>query len=254
MRTWRQRRRHSQLSLAVEAEISQRHLSFLETGRALPSRDMVVRLAEYLDVPLAARNAILLAAGHAPIYSEHQPGSAGSLHVMAMVEQIVQASHPNPALAIDHRWTMITANNAVDVLTRGVAEHLLEGSVNVLRLGLHPQGLAPRIRNFGAWRDHVLARLARDIDVSADSALMELRRELMSYPGVTDKSGRDQTEGADLIAVPLMLDSEEGVLSFISTTTVFGTATDVTLAGVAIESFYPADPETAAALARLMAG
>ncbi|MBB4065984.1 helix-turn-helix domain-containing protein [Gellertiella hungarica] len=252
LRTWRQRRRFSQLALASEAEISQRHLSFLESGRSRPSRDMVLRLAEYLNVPLEERNAMLRAAGFAPVYLERALSAPELQSAMSVVRRILEATEPHPALAVDRNWTLLSANAAVGMLTRGAAAHLLEGPVNVLRLSLHPEGLAPRILNYREWRDHILARLSHDIEVRADGALARLRAELAAYP-VPDHSAPRRPgplTGQD-IAIPLRIASPAGPLEFLSTTTVFGTAEDITLAGVVIESFYPANPETAAAMQAL---
>lgn len=250
LRSWRQRRRRSQLDLALDAEISQRHLSFVESGRALPSRDMVLRLAETLDVPLRDRNTLLLAAGFAPAYGQRSlddPALAGAL---AVVETIIHAHAPNPALAIDRHWTMLTANAAISALLTGVTDPtLLQPPVNVLRLSLHPGGLAPAILNLRVWRAHLLVRLRRDALATGDPVLLEMLRELSAWP---DGMELDAHPGTG-VAVPLELRTAVGPLSLISTTTVFGTPTEVTLAELAIEAFYPADPATAVRLAELQA-
>jgi transcriptional regulator with XRE-family HTH domain len=254
LRDWRQRRRLSQLALAVDAEISQRHLSFLESGRSQPSREMVLHLAERLSVPLRERNMILATAGFAPIYRERPLGSPELGAARDAIERILKGHEPHPALAVDRNWTMLSTNRAVNVLTAGVAGHLLEGEVNVLRLSLHPEGLARRIVNFREWRAHILTRLAHEIDVSANPRTMALLEELKSYlvPGHAMPGRGTPLSGAD-IAVPLTLESQEGRLSFISTTTVFGTAVDVTLSEVTIEAFFPADAETSKAMEKLVA-
>lgn len=254
MRDWRQRRRLSQLALAVDTEISQRHLSFLESGRAQPSRDMVLRLTEQLSVPLRERNVILAAAGFAPIYRERPLDAPELSAARAAVERILHGHEPHPALAVDRLWTLLSANKAVGVLLAGVAGHLLAGEINVLRLSMHPEGLAPRIVNFREWRAHVLARLAHEIEISADVRLAALLDELKSYPvppHALSTSGNAAATGG--IAIPLILSTDEGRLSFISTTTVFGTAVDVTLSEVTIETFFPADDETAKAMTKLLA-
>jgi transcriptional regulator with XRE-family HTH domain len=254
LRDWRQRRRLSQLALAVDAEISQRHLSFLESGRSQPSRDMVLRLTERLSVPLRERNMILTAAGFAPIYRERPLDAPELGAARAAIDQILQGHVPHPALAVDRNWTLLSANKAVSVLMTGVADHLVAGEINVLRLSLHPEGLASRILNFREWRAHVLARLAHEIDVSAAPRLVALLEELKSYlapPYAVSTHAAPVVEGA--IVVPLTLSSDEGPLSFISTTTVFGTAIDVTLSEVTIETFFPANPETASSMAKLIA-
>ncbi|WP_299364218.1 helix-turn-helix transcriptional regulator [uncultured Paracoccus sp.] len=247
LRGWRERRRHSQLSLASEAEISQRHLSFLESGRSSPSREMILRLAETLRLPLRDRNELLLAAGFAPAHGEATLQGPDMAEARAAIDAILAGHAPHPALAVDRGWTILKANAAVAVLTEGAAPHLLEGQVNALRLSLHPEGVAPRIVNYGEWRAHVLSRLANDIDLSSDARLIALRDELKGYPAPPGAAGWPGTT-APSVAVPLVLRSNLGRLSFLSTTTVFGTAVDITLAGIAIESFFPADAATAAAM------
>jgi transcriptional regulator with XRE-family HTH domain len=243
---WRRRRRLSQLDLAGDAEISARHLSFIETGRAKPSRSMLLRLAETLDIPLRERNAWLLAAGFAPTYPEHALDSEALRPALDMVETLLAAHLPFPALAIDRHWTLICANAAIAPLLAGIAPPLLEPPVNVLRLSLHPQGLAPRIANLFEWKDHLLHRLARQIADTADPILADLAEELRRYPAGTPSP----THPASAIAVPLQLRSEHGMLSFLSTTMVFGTPLDVTVSELAIETFLPADAATAAALGK----
>src|SRR5690606_25481493 len=240
LREWRRRRRLSQLELATETEISQRHLSFVESGRAVPSREMVLRLAEQLGVPLRERNALLVAAGYAPLYGERKLGDPGFAAARGAVEAILAGHEPYPALAVDRHWTLLLANKAVERLLVGVAGELLEPPVNVLRLSLHPNGLAPRIANYRDWRAHVLARLAQQIDQSADGVLIALLDELKSYPVPHDaKPPGPHDASLAGIAVPLELRSADGVLTFLSTTTVFGTPVDVTLAELAIESIFP---------------
>jgi transcriptional regulator with XRE-family HTH domain len=253
LRAWRQRRRLSQLDLALEAEISTKHLSFLETGRSVPSRDMVLRLAEHLGIPLRERNQLLLAAGYAPLFSQHAFGAPALAPARQAVERLLQAHEPYPALAIDRHWTLLAANRAVPPLLEGVAPNLLASPCNVLRLSLHPDGLAPRIANLSEWRGHLLDRLRRQIDQSGDPDLAALERELVALP-VPAGDGRPPPplDAAGLI-VPLRLRAGEVVLSFISTTTVFGTPVDVTLSELALETFFPADAATQAALTRLAA-
>jgi len=253
LRHWRSRRRMSQLALASDAEVSQRHLSFVESGRAAPSREMVLKLADRLSVPLRERNRLLLAAGYAPVYQDRALDDPGLEPALRAVELILKGHEPHPALAIDRHWTLIRANGALSPLLAGVAAALLRQPVNVLRLSLHPDGLAPRIRNFRHWRAHILARLSAQIDASGDTRLADLMEELRSYPvpaGAWPYRPGDRTDFAG-IAVPLELDNEAGTLSFLSTTTVFGTALDIGLAELAIESFFPADPFTAEAMRRL---
>lgn len=253
LKEWRRRRRLSQLDLASEAEISQRHLSFVESGRSTPSRDMVMRLAEHLSVPLRDRNALLITAGYAPDYQERPLDHPDLAAARSAVELILKGHEPHPALAIDRHWTLVSANRALAPLMADIADDLLLPPVNVLRLSLHPEGLAPRIRNFREWRAHVIGRLANQIDNSADPVLTRLLEELKSYPMPPQtrpyrSSGRAMLGG---IAVPLELTTEHGNLTFLSTTTIFGTALDISLSELAIESFFPADAFTAEAMRRL---
>jgi transcriptional regulator with XRE-family HTH domain len=247
LREWRLRRRMSQLDLACEADISTRHLSFLETGRSQPSRDMVLHLAERLDLPLRDRNAMLVAAGFAPIYSERRLDDPALNAARAAIDLVLAGHEPSPAIAIDRHWTLIASNNAARALMSSAAPALLTPPINVLRLSLHPDGLAPRILNTGEWCGHVLARLRRQIDMNADAVLMELLRELETYPAAS--ASRDESMPPGFV-VPLRMSVDDEALSFVSTTTVFGTPMDVTLAELAIESFFPADAATAAALRR----
>ncbi|MGH9903529.1 MAG: helix-turn-helix domain-containing protein [Pyrinomonadaceae bacterium] len=256
LREWRRRRRMSQLDLACEADISSRHLSFIETGRSLPSREMVMHLAERLAMPLRERNVLMVAAGYAPVFPERPLGDP-ALHVAREAIALVLAGHePYPALAIDRHWTLAASNDAAARLLAGVEPALLRPPVNVLRLSLHPSGVAPRIANFAEWRAHLLARLRQQIELTADPALAELLRELCDYPAPAEAGpGKFSPirESAGVV-VPLRLVTDGGTLSFISTTTVFGTPVDVTLSELAIESFFPADPATAEALRHLAGG
>ena len=245
LREWRRRRRLSQLALSLDAEVSTRHLSCVETGRAMPSREMLLRLAQRLDVPLRARNGLLVAAGFAPMFAERALDDPALQAAREAVEMILEGHEPYPALAIDRHWTLVSYNRAVPPLLAGVAPELLQPPVNVMRLALHPAGLAPRIVNLGQWRAHLLARLQQQVDATADPALAELSQELRGYPGGSDPPASAAHAG---IAVPLVLDTPHGTLSFISTITVFGTPTDVTLSELALETFFPADAATAAAL------
>ena len=246
LRQWRVRRRLSQLDLANDAEVSARHLSFLETGRAKPSREMLLRLAEQLEVPLRERNELLLAAGFAPVYGRRGLDHPDMAAVTRALDLVLTAHEPFPAVVVDRSWELVAANASVALLTDGVAAHLLEPPANVLRLSLHPDGLAPRIRNLPQWRAHVLHRLAREAHLTGDPALAALHRELTALPGGTDRSTPDG------IAVPLRLragDSVGGeVLSFLSTVTTFGTAVDLTAAELSVEAFLPADERTAEVL------
>jgi transcriptional regulator with XRE-family HTH domain len=251
LRVWRSRRRLSQLDLATEAEISARHLSFVESGRARPSREMLLNLAERLEVPLRDRNMLLLAGGYAPVFAENALDAPALGAARAVVEQVLAGHEPYPALAIDRGWTMLAANRAVAPLVGEVAPELLRPPVNVLRLSLHPAGLAPRIRNLGEWREHLLARLRRAIDLTADPRLVALLREITSYPAPAD-AGRHQGVAPD-VALPLRVATSEGELALIGTVTVFGTPLDVTLSELALECFYPANAASGALLRRLIA-
>lgn len=255
LRQWRQRRRLSQLDLAGDAEISTRHLSFLETGRASPSREMLLRLAEWLDVPLRERNAMLLAAGYAPVFPERPLADPSMDAARRTIQRVLDGHEPYPALAVDRHWTLMMANAAVSPMLAYVEEpSLLQPPVNVLRLSLHPRGIAPRIANLGQWRAHLLARLHRQIEVSGDAELAALFEELRVYPapedGATQSSAETEHDFAG-IAVPLQLWTPHGTLSLISTTTVFGTPVDLTLAELALETFFPADEVSAGMLRRL---
>jgi len=244
LRDWRRRRRLSQLDLALDAGVSTRHLSFVETGRSRPSPDMLVHLADQLEVPLRERNQLLLAAGYAPRYGARDLDDPEMASVRDALGRVLEGHEPFPAFAIDRSWNLVASNGALGPLLEGVAPELLMPPVNVLRLALHPDGLAPRVANLGEWRGHLLHRLWRELALTADPGLEELRRELLSYPGPSD----EPAPRSDEIMVELRLRSDEGELSFFSTVTTFGTAVDVTLAELSIEAFFPADAETAQVL------
>lgn len=251
LREWRGHRRMSQLDLACEAEISTRHLSFVETGRSLPSRDMLLRLAERLSMPLRAQNRLMLAAGYAATHSE-EPLDAPDMEIFRQtVRRILDGHMPFPAIAVDRRWTLVLANTAATDLFAGISPELLSPPINVLRLSLHPQGLSRRIKNLSEWRHHVIERLRIQIDECFDPSLSQLLMELRAYPAPphTPEASPDLPS----IAVPLELkatDKSPG-LRLISTTTVFSTATSVTLSELALECFYPADEESRAVLMNL---
>jgi transcriptional regulator with XRE-family HTH domain len=252
LREWRQRRRMSQMDLALEAEISTRHLSFLETGRSQPSREMVLLLAEKLDMPLRERNIMLVSAGFAPVYSERSLDDPALASMRQAVDLVLRGHDPYPALAVDRYWSLVTANDALVSLIGDVDPALMKPPVNVLRLSVHPAGLARRIVNFTEWRNHLVHRLHRQVDATGDATLAALIEELRSYP-TPDAAARGPKAVHDYagIVVPLQLTTEEGVLTLFSTTTIFGTPVDVTLSELAIEAFFPADAETADALRRL---
>jgi len=249
LRDWRARRRLSQMDLALDAGVSPRHLSCVETGKAQPSREMVARLADALDVPLRERNALLVAAGFAPVYAERALDDPALDAVRHTIELLLRGMEPYPALAVDRYWHLVTANRAAARLMAGLPETLTKPPVNVLRASLHPTGLAPRIRNLAQWRAHLLERLRHQVDASQDPQLMALLRELQSYPAPPLEDGY-AVGAAGRIAVPMELDVGDAVLSMLSTTTVFGTPTDVMLQELAIEAFVPADEATATWLRR----
>jgi transcriptional regulator with XRE-family HTH domain len=251
LRQWRQRRRMSQLELALDAGISARHVSFLETGRSTPSREMVLHLAEELEVPLRERNNLLVAAGYAPVFRERTLQDP-ALHVARKaIDLVLEAQRPYPAFAFDRHWTIVASNRALPELYVGVSEALLRQPVNALRLSLHPEGMAPRIANFAQWRAHILWRLRRQIDFTGDPALQDLLRELSTYPAPkSDVPKAPDGEWASLVT-PLNIIVDGTILAFFSTTTIFGTPVDVTLSEIAIESFFPADAATAQAVVRI---
>jgi transcriptional regulator with XRE-family HTH domain len=253
LREWRQRRRLSQLDLAGEADISTRHLSFVETGRSLPSREMVLRLAQRLEIPLRERNALLVAAGYAPMYRERPLDDPALAAARDAVHLILRSHEPCPALAVDRHWNLLAHNAMVPHLLARADPALLQGTLNVLRLSLHPRGLAPHIVNLGQWRHHLFERLRQQLQLTGDATLQALLEELLAYPAPADADGT-RLDGEVLgVAMPLRLRTPDGVLTFISTMTVFGTPVDVTLQELALETFFPADEFTAAALRAMAA-
>jgi transcriptional regulator with XRE-family HTH domain len=244
LRHWREQRRLSQLELSGRTEISTRHLSFVENGRSAPSRQLVLRLAEHLQVPLRERNALLLAGGFAPEYPETGIDAPSMSAVRSAVRQVLAGHEPNPALAVDRYWTVVDLNAATGLLLEGVAPYLLEPPVNCLRLALHPDGVAPRVANLAEWRGRLLARLRLQVHATGDATLRELVDELSGYPG--GEAARIPDPG--LVVAPLQLWHEGAVLRFFSAATIFGTPIDVTSSELAIESFFPADEHTAAVL------
>ena len=246
VRTWRELRRLSQLDLAVEAEVSQKHLSFIESGRSTPSREMILHLAEQLDVPLRERNTMLLAAGFAPVFRDRPWDDPSLARARASVERLLAAHEPYPALTFDRHWNLLSANQAVWPLLGAVDPSLLKPPANILRISLHPAGLASQIVNLAEWRGHLLERLRRQLRITRDPALQELLTELTGYQ--TEFTNAPHPSQADEIAIPLRLNTPAGVLSFLSTVTVFGTPVEITLSEFTLEAFYPADSETSAAL------
>jgi transcriptional regulator with XRE-family HTH domain len=248
LREWRQRRHLSQLDLAVEAEISSRHLSFVETGRAAPSREMVLRLAERLEVPLRERNVLLVAAGYAPAFPQRSLDDPMLKSARQAIDLVLKAHEPNPALAYDRHWNLVTANRMVALLLRGIPDRLLGQPLNILRLAFHPEALAPRTVNLAEWCGHLLERLHRQCEATADHELIKLYNDLKAYP-IPARAGPLPPDNN--VAIPLKLRHDGEVLSFISTTMVFGTPVDVTLSELALETFFPADELTAARIRQM---
>jgi transcriptional regulator with XRE-family HTH domain len=254
LRAWRQQRRLSQLELAVEADVSTRHLSFVETGRSAPSREMVLRLAEHLQVPLRDRNMLLVSAGYAPVYGETPIEEPRMDAVRVAIRQVLTGHEPYPAVVVDRFWNLVDANGPIGLFTDGAAPELLEPPVNVLRLSMHPDGLARHVVNLGEWRAHMVERVRRHVALTADAALTRLYQELREYPITGPVAAPGQAfvpPGATEVFVPLRLRIEGRDLAFFSTIATFGSPLDITVAELAIESFFPANAETAEALRRL---
>jgi transcriptional regulator with XRE-family HTH domain len=248
LRDWRLRRRLTQMELALDAGVSTRHLSFVETGRARPSSEMVLHLAEQLEVPLRERNELLVAAGYAPRYADRGFDDPALAEIRAAVSRVLEAHEPFPAIAVDRHWDLVASNAALAPLLEGVAPELLVPPVNTIRLALHPDGVAPRIVNLGDYRADLLGRMERAWRLTGDPRLGELHEEMLAYPGPDAPA----TPPAAAVTVQLRLRPPAGrggpELVFFSTITTFGTAVDVTVSELAVEAFFPADPETADAL------
>jgi transcriptional regulator with XRE-family HTH domain len=245
LREWRKRRHLSQLELSSRTGVSSRHLSYIETGRSRPSRQMILYLAEQLNVPLRERNALLLAAEYAPVYSHSALDNNGSdmKYVREAIERLLTSHGPYPAFVIDRQWDVVARNESTAVLLKDVDPELLVPPVNALRLALHPSGLAPRILNLTEWSAYLLRRLDHQIMATADSGLVKLADDARSYPGVAEPS--QQTANlTDRVFVPLRIMSGCRELRFLNMVATFGTALDVTAAELVIEAFYPADPAT----------
>ena len=247
LRKWRKTRVFSQLELAEQARISARHLSFIENGRAVPSRDIVLRLAEALALELRERNQLLVAAGYAPAYRQTSLESPHMVAIRGMVRQVLSAHEPYPAVVLDRYWNRVDANEPARLFGEGVWLELLKEPVNLLRVSLHPRGLAPRIVNLGEWRAHLLSRLRQQVQMTADPDLTKLHEELVGYP-CDQPEPQVEGPGPGDIAIPLKLRHEGRTLTFFSTMATFGTPLDITVAELAIESFFPADTETAEVL------
>jgi transcriptional regulator with XRE-family HTH domain len=252
LREWRQRRRLSQLELAVDADISSQHLSFVETGRSLPSREMILNLAERMNIPICDRNVILVTGGYAPIFPERPLADPALRTARDFIGRILESFWPSPAFAIDRHYNILASNGALPQMFDGVAGWLQQPPSNALRISLHPEGLAPRIVNLPEWRHHLLARLRTQIDMTADTALAGLLKELSAYPCPIMLERKGAAVQAD-IAIPLRLRIGNDELCFLSTTMIFGAPLDITLSELAIEALIPADPDTATLVARLSA-
>ena len=252
LREWRLRRRMSQLDLACEAEVSSRHLSFVETGRSQPSRDMILRLAERLEVPMRERNVLLVAGGFAPVFPERGLDAPELAAAKAALDILLDGHKPYPAFAVDRHWNIVASNGALPQLYEGVDPALLTAPVNALRLSLHPKGLGPRIVNFAEWRAHVVDRLRRQIDLTADPGLIQLLDEVRGYGRGHSQPVRSRpAAGLSEMVVPFRIRLAGEVATFFTTTMVFGTPVEVTLSELALESFFPADAATAALVKRL---
>jgi transcriptional regulator with XRE-family HTH domain len=248
LREWRQRRRISQLDLALDAEVSPKHVSFIESGRAQPSREMILRLAEHLDVPLRERNTLLQAGGFAPLFAERSLDDPALASARAAVDLVLKGHEPFPAIAVDRHWSLVAANSAIRFMLEGVDPSLLAPPTNVLRISLHPKGLGPRVANFVEWRTHVLERLRRQVDTTNDVVLRDLLQELREYPVPPESDPPRTPRDYAGVVVPFELRTPAGIMAFFGTTTVFGTPVDITLSELAVEAFFPADDATARVL------
>jgi transcriptional regulator with XRE-family HTH domain len=248
VRSWREQRHLSQLDLASEAEISQKHLSFIESGRSAPSREMVLRLSEHLDIPLRERNTLLMAAGFAPVFRDRPLNDPALKRARTAIDLVLKAHEPYPALTVDRHWTMVAANASVAPLLAGVDPQLLQGPVNVMRVSLHPRGLAPLIVNLAEWRAHLMDRLRRQFRITRDPVIDALLKELSGYQSGGGRQVDAKQGQHEEVAVPLRLRTLGGELSFLSTVTVFGTPVEITLSELSLEAFYPADEATANAM------
>jgi transcriptional regulator with XRE-family HTH domain len=240
VRRWRERRHRSQLDVSIAADVSTRHLSYIETGRSTPSRDMIERLCDELDVPLRERNAFHLAAGLAPAHRERPLADLGAARLA--IDSVLAGHGPNPAVAVDGRWDLLAANDAMRRFLAEIPAEAAGPSLNMLRATMHPDGLASRLRNPAQWRAHVLRRVRRQWERTDDPALADLLAELEAYPA--PPPGGDVEATDDEIAVPMRLTTEFGDLALLYTVTVFGSPRDVTLDEIAIETFFPADDAT----------
>ncbi|MER5945563.1 helix-turn-helix transcriptional regulator [Streptomyces sp. NPDC001904] len=251
LRGWRERRRVSQLDLALRADSSARHISFVETGRSRPSEEFLLRLAEHLDVPVRERNALLLAAGYAPRFAETSLDDPSLGALRAGLDQLLRGYEPYPALIVDATYDVVAANRGVALLLESLPEHLLAAEpMNAMRLTLHPEGLAPRIRNLRAWRGHLLAQMERQIALARSPALRALYDEVAAYPVPERDGDPGPADGVPYFALPMIIEHDGQVLSFVSSISTFNTPMDVTVAELAVETLLPADPATVKYLRR----
>ena len=251
LRRWRQSRRMTQEGLALAANSSTRHLSYLETGRAQPSRDMVLRLAEHLQVPLRDQNTLLLAAGFAPAFVERPLAELEAAKLA--IDNVLQAHKPYPAFALDRHWKVVLSNSALPQLYEGCSADLLRKPINAVRLILHPLGLGPRIVDFVEWRTHTVTVLRQQMERRPDPVVQALLAEVMSYPAPSAGVAPVASEGPQRYATPLQIATRLGIVSFLNTTTIFGTPTDVTLSELALEMLFPADDVTIAIVRTMVA-
>jgi len=250
LRRWREHRRMTQVDLALAADSSTRHLSCLETGKARPSREMVARLSEFLDIPLRDRNSLFLAAGFAPAFRESTVDGLSA--AKAAMDRILQAHKPYPAFAVDRHWTVVMSNAALPQLYEGCSADLMQTPVNAMRLILHPAGMSPRILNYAAWRAYSLGLLRRQVEANADSTLQSLLAEFASYPFPAARDEKDVFNGSERLATPLRIATRFGTVSFLNTITVFGTANDIALSELALEMLFPADDRTIEIVCRMV--
>jgi transcriptional regulator with XRE-family HTH domain len=244
LRTWRRRRRRSQLDLSLDVGVSTRHLSFVETGRSRPSPELVLALAEHLDVPLRDRNRLLLAAGYAPRYGERPLDDPAMARVRASLQRLLDAHDPYPGVVIDRCWDVVLANAAALALLEGLPDHVLDPRPNVFRVCLHPEGLAGRTANLPEWASYLLGQLRRTVELTGDASTAEVEAEVRGYPGLVELATAPGPHDEPPLLVPLVLDGPAGRLSLFTTLTTFGTPRDVTLDELSVELFFPADDDT----------
>ncbi len=240
LRQWRLRRGLSQLEFAIQADVSSRHVSFVETGRTIPSAAMVERFAEHLNVPLRERNRLLLAAGHAPVYRHRAADDPELARARDAVRRVLDVHEPFPALAVDRRWNLLFANTATRVFFDDVDPELLRPPVNMMRIGLHPNGFARRLRNLEQVRGFLLPRLARQAAQTGDAELRGLYAELRAYYPADEAMPIDPAE----VALPIRIRHGDTELCFFNTITTFGAAFDITLDEIAVEAYFPSDTAT----------